>query len=113
MKSKPLTHPNGAWRLQWLWVTLLILGLSGTGRSQPEHPEVQRKEVDLPKAFERLKAEWGAGHVVSVEIIHVSTERHYPVTVTPSRLDRWRNYKAVFSEPKDQKVTQQLMRTVE
>src|SRR5437879_923697 len=113
MKTQPDFRRGRASRLTQICIPVVILALYCAARSGPDQPEDAANEIDPPEALAHLKEDWKSRRVVSVEVVHFPSQAHFPVAMSPSRLDAHFMFKLIVNGPQDRVVTRELMQNVQ
>jgi hypothetical protein len=70
--------------------------------------DTENKKDAIAESVTRLREAWRTNQVQNVVILHVPTTTHYPLALSPARLDANPAFKLVVSGPKGLKLTEDL-----
>src|SRR5882762_1092764 len=112
-KTQPVRFPIRSHYLTCLAFLLVNFGFVSSVCPQTETRDAKTKVLDFSQSLASLKETWRDGNIERVQIIHIPPGTHFPVHLSPERLENWCMFKLVVREPKDQRLTQALFDKLE
>src|SRR5437016_14383112 len=85
--------------LKPILVTFVLVSLTASGGADRVGPDDESKVIDPRKAFAKLEQDWQDEKIESVAIVHVPTNRDYPVGLSSSRLFDSPTFRLIIYEP--------------
>jgi hypothetical protein len=104
----PKTFFTGVCRLL-LFATLLGHTACSQTIATQDNPT---NRIDFQESITQLSRQWQTRNVAEIEIMHMPTNRHYPINISSSMLERSFAIKVTYRNPYESEFTKGLMETI-